>query len=183
MLIFHIAERSRWEAAKLAGAYAWSTLDRTLEQEGFLHASREDQWEAVRERYYADVRQPLVLLVIDTDRLTSPWSEDPVGDDTYPHIHGPLNPAAVVDVRPLAPAGAPGAPTESFFRIFLGEVLFRMLAALVVMAAAVAVAVTVQHQTGSAGASLGALAATVVLGTLAAVVVYRRRNARAADRP
>jgi uncharacterized protein (DUF952 family) len=186
MQVFHIAERSRWEAAKVAGAYAWSTLDRTLEQEGFLHASRKDQWEAVRERYYAGVRTPLVLLVIDTDLLTSPWSEDPVGDDTYPHIHGPLNPAAVVDVRPLAPVGAavlsPGEPGPSFFRIFVGEVLFRMLAAILVMAAAVAAAVAVQHSTGSAGAALAALGAVVVLGTLLATVVYRR-NARAADRP
>lgn len=172
MRIFHIAERSRWEAAKVAGAYAWSTLDRTLEQEGFIHASREDQWEAVRERYYADVRQPLLLLEIDTDRLTSPWSEDPVGDDTYPHIHGPLNPAAVVGVRPLA---STAEPTESFFRIFVGEVLFRMVAAILVMAVSVAVTVVVHAQTGSAGAALGALAATVVLGTVVAALVYRRR--------
>ncbi|HSX66589.1 DUF952 domain-containing protein [Nocardioides sp.] len=172
MRIFHIAERSRWEAAKVAGAYAWSTLDRTLEQEGFIHASREDQWEGVRERYYADVRQPLLLLEIDTDRLTSPWSEDPVGDETYPHIHGPLNPAAVVGVRPL-PSTA--EPTESFFRIFVGEVLFRMVAAIVIMAAAVAVSVVVHAQTGSAAAALGALAGTVVIGTVVAALVYRRR--------
>jgi uncharacterized protein (DUF952 family) len=180
MRIFHIAERSRWEAAKLAGAYAWSTLDRTLEQEGFIHASREDQWEGVRERFYADVREPLVLLEIDTDRLTSPWSQDPVGDDTFPHIHGPLNPAAVVGVRPLA---STAEPSPSFFRLFLGEVLFRMLAAIVVMAAAVAVAAGVQHKTHSAGAALAGLAVTVVLGALAASVVYRRHNARTADHP
>ena len=179
MRIFHIAERSRWEAAKLAGAYAWSTLDRTLEEEGFIHASREDQWEGVRERYYAGVRQPLVLLVIDTDKLTSPWSEDPVGDDTYPHIHGPLNPAAVVDVRPLA---STAEPSPSFFRLFFGEVAFRMVAAVLVMALAVTAQVVVRRATGSDGASLTALVAALVVGTLAAVLVYRR-NARAADRP
>lgn len=179
MRIFHIAERSRWEAAKLAGAYAWSTLDRTLEQEGFLHASREDQWEAVRDRYYSDVRRPLVLLEIDTDKLTSPWSEDPVGDDTYPHIHGPLNPAAVVDVRPLA---STAQPTASFFRIFIGEVLFRMIAALVVMAAAAAAHVVVSESAGP-GASLAAVIAVLLVGTGLAVVVSRMRNARAADRP
>ncbi|GGO85864.1 hypothetical protein GCM10011584_06810 [Nocardioides phosphati] len=180
MRIFHIAERSRWEAAKLAGAYAWSTRGRTLEQEGFIHCSREDQWQAIRELVYADAREPLVLLEIDTDKLTAPWSEDPVEDDTYPHIHGALNPAAVVGVRPLA---STAEPSESFFRLFLGEALFRMLAAIVVMAAAVAVAALVEHQTGSAGAALAGLAATVVLGTVLAAVAYRRRNARAADRP
>lgn len=180
MRIFHIAERSRWEAAKVAGAYAQSTLGHTLEQQGFIHCSREDQWQTVFDAVYAGVREPLVLLEIDTDKLTSPWREDPVDDDTYPHIYGPINPAAVVGVRPLASTAEPSA---SFFRLFLGEVLFRMLAAILVMAAAIAVAALVKHQTGSAGAALAGLAATVVLGTVLAAVVYRRRNARAADRP
>ena len=55
----------------------------------------------MRSRYYADVGEPLLLLTIDTDLLTSPWQEDPVGDDTYPHIYGPLNPDAVVETRAL----------------------------------------------------------------------------------
>jgi len=42
-----------------------------------------------------------VLLTIDTDRLTSPWQVDEVGDDSYPHIYGPLDVAAVVMATPL----------------------------------------------------------------------------------
>ena len=42
---------------------------------------------------------PLVLLEIDTDLLTSPWQEDPVGDTTFPHVYGPIKTSAVVDVR------------------------------------------------------------------------------------
>ena len=64
MHIFHIAERPRWEAAKLSGSYAQSTLGRTLEDEGFIHASRADQWETVRDTYYADHTGPLVLSLI-----------------------------------------------------------------------------------------------------------------------
>ena len=101
MQIFHIASVAEWDDAKATGAYTTSTRGRTLEQEGFLHASRADQVEGVRSRYYADVEEPLVLLTIDTDRLTSPWQVDEVGDDSYPHIYGPLNPDAVVDTRPL----------------------------------------------------------------------------------
>ncbi len=101
MHIFHIASVAEWDDAKATGAYTTSTRGRTLEQEGFLHASRADQVEGVRSRYYADVEEPLVLLTIDTDRLTSPWQVDEVGDDSYPHIYGPLNPDAVVDTRPL----------------------------------------------------------------------------------
>ena len=166
MLIFHIAERSRWEAAKLAGSYAQSTLGQTLEEVGFLHASPADQWEDVRARYYADVRQPLVLLVIDTDKLTSPWREDPVGDDTYPHILGPLNPSAVVEERPLTSLSG---PSPSFFRLFFGEVAFRMLAALAVMVTVVVVHSVLRHETTPALALLGTIvaAAAVILAAIA----------------
>jgi uncharacterized protein (DUF952 family) len=164
MLIFHIAERSRWQAAKLAGSYAQSTLGQTLEEVGFLHASRADQWEDVRARYYADVRQPLVLLVIDTERLTAPWSEDPVTVDgaetTYPHIYGPLNPSAVVEER-LLTSTAP--PTPSFFRLFFGEVAFRMGAALAVMVAVVVVHSVLRHETTPALALLGTIVAAVAV--------------------
>jgi uncharacterized protein (DUF952 family) len=166
MLIFHIAERSRWQAAKLAGSYAQSTLGQTLEEVGFLHASRADQWEDVRARYYADVRQPLVLLVIDTDKLASPWREDPVGDDTYPHILGPLNPSAVVEERPLTSLAE---PSPSFFRLFFGEVAFRMVAALVVMVTVVVVHSVLRHETTPALALLGTIvaAAAVILAAIA----------------
>ena len=101
MHIFHIATVAEWTEATARGAYTTSTRGRTLEQEGFLHASRPDQVEGVRSRYYADVEEPLLLLTIDTDLLTAPWRQDPVGDDTYPHIYGPLNPDAVVEIRAL----------------------------------------------------------------------------------
>ncbi len=103
MRIFHIATVTDWVAAEASGSYTTSTRGRTLEQEGFLHASREDQTAGVLERYYRDAGEPLLLLTIDTDRLDVPWREDEVGSDTYPHIYGPLSPAAVVDVRPMDP--------------------------------------------------------------------------------
>lgn len=104
MQIFHIATLADWEAAQATGSYTTSTLGRTLEEEGFLHASREDQWQGVRERFYADVTESLVLLVIDTDRLTSPVVEEPPAPgmtETFPHIYGPLHPGAVVAVHSL----------------------------------------------------------------------------------
>ena len=53
MRIFHIATAADWERAQVAGAYTTSTRGRTLEEEGFLHASREEQVEGVRAAYYA----------------------------------------------------------------------------------------------------------------------------------
>lgn len=74
-------------------------------------------------RYYADVVDPLLLLVIDTDLLDVPLVEEEVpGGDTFPHLYGPLTPAAVVQAVPLETAVA-GA-TRSFSSLFLAE-MFR----------------------------------------------------------
>ena len=100
--IYHLALASDWAAAQDAGDYRISTLGRTLEQEGFIHASREDQWRATLQRFYADVPTDLVLLEIDPARLNSELrvEEVPEAGDSFPHIYGPLNLDAVVDVHP-----------------------------------------------------------------------------------
>ena len=109
MLIYHLATAADWAAAQATGAYTTSTLGVTLQQEGFIHASRADQWEAVRQRFYGDVTELLVLLEIDTALLGVPVVEEPPAPDaeeTFPHIYGPLRPSAVVAVTPLeTPAG------------------------------------------------------------------------------
>jgi uncharacterized protein (DUF952 family) len=102
MHIFHIATADDWAAAHRAGTYTTSTRGRTLEQEGFIHASRPEQVDGVWKAFYADAGEPLVLLTIDTDELTSPWQEDPVGEDTFPHVYGPINASAVVHAEPLS---------------------------------------------------------------------------------
>ncbi len=105
MRIYHLALESEWEAARQAGEYRVSTLDRTLEDEGFIHCSHEDQWEQVRRDFYGEVHQPMVLLVIDTDRLTSPVREElvPGSDRPFPHVYGPLVVDSIVEVRRLLP--------------------------------------------------------------------------------
>lgn len=105
MQIFHIATVADWERARESGAYTTSSLGRSLEDEGFLHAAHRQQLTGVFLRYYAAVSESLVLLTIDTDRLDVPWREDDVGEETFPHIYGPLSPDAVVDVQPLDKAG------------------------------------------------------------------------------
>lgn len=100
--IFHIALPEQWTDALESGAYSWSTRGRTLEEEGFLHAADAEQVEGVRRSFYADLGG-LLLLTIDTGRLTSPWQYDEVDDQRFPHIYGPLNTDAVVDVAPLIP--------------------------------------------------------------------------------
>ena len=104
MRIFHIATLADWTDAQASGAYTTSTVGVTLEEEGFLHASRADQWEGVRARYYADLTEPLVLLEIETDLLDVPVVEEvpaPGMTETYPHVYGALDPGAVVAVTSL----------------------------------------------------------------------------------
>lgn len=66
---------------------------------GFIHASRAEQTDGVLAAFYGDVTEPFVVLTIDTDLLQPQWREDPVGDQTFPHIYGPLNVDAVTGVR------------------------------------------------------------------------------------
>ncbi len=106
MRIFHIATVADWDRARDTGHYTTSTVGRSLEDEGFLHASRHEQVAGVFERYYRDVCHPLVLLTIDTDLLDVPWREDPVGSESFPHVYGPLSPDAVVAVQPLDERGS-----------------------------------------------------------------------------
>jgi uncharacterized protein (DUF952 family) len=79
--------------------------------EGFIHASTAEQVAAVANAFYRG-RADLILLVIDEARLQSElrW-EAPAGPpaegirpgDSFPHIYGPLNLAAVVRVLDFEP--------------------------------------------------------------------------------
>jgi uncharacterized protein (DUF952 family) len=116
--VFHIASGADWAAAQETGRYTTSTRGRTLAEEGFIHASRAEQWRAVRDRFYGDVTEPLLLLEIDTDLLDVPLVEEevPGTGETFPHLYGPLSTAAVLRAVPLAVAVAtddsPGSPGE-----------------------------------------------------------------------
>jgi uncharacterized protein (DUF952 family) len=102
-VIYHIALEPDWESALEAGEYRISTVGRTLEDEGFLHAAYGNQIRGVAEAFYTDVSESLVLLAIDERRLTVPLQVDAVPGqaDGYPHIYGPLDVAAVVMATPL----------------------------------------------------------------------------------
>jgi glutathione S-transferase len=101
-VIYHIATTGNWAQAQRDGDYRVSTLDRTLAQEGFLHASTASQVEGVANAFYRGV-DDLVLLVIDSQAVTSEvrYEQASNSPDPYPHIYGPLNLDAVIDVRPV----------------------------------------------------------------------------------
>ena len=108
-VIYHIATRANWDRAQIDGAYTMSTIDKTLAQEGFIHASGPSQVNGVLHKYYRGVKDELLMLVIDPERVTAEvrYDEVPGADAPFPHIYGPLNADAVVAVRPLS-AGPDG---------------------------------------------------------------------------
>ena len=171
MQVFHIATAADWAAARRSGAYTTSTRGRTLEQEGFLHASRREQVPGTYRAFYADAREPLVLLTIDTDRLDVPWREDEVGEDRFPHIYGPLSPDAVVAAQPFGPDGS----LPSFSRLFAQEMLWRAGLGIVAMLLA-GLGAQLAGQTGLDAAPLVGALVGLALGLVLAVVVLRRRR-------
>ncbi len=94
-LIYHVTTAREWNAAKQNGFYEAPSLA----TEGFIHCSEEHQVAGVLERYFAG-KTHLVKLVIDTDKLTSRYVSEwsPSVQDSFPHIYGPINPEAVIDV-------------------------------------------------------------------------------------
>ena len=95
-VIYHITTKNQWQKAQENGFYE----SPSLKQEGFIHCSEEGQVQGVIERYFAG-QNDLVKLNIDTDKLTSrfvfEWS--PSTQDTFPHVYGPINLDAVIDVQ------------------------------------------------------------------------------------
>jgi uncharacterized protein (DUF952 family) len=96
-IIYHITTDSTWNNAREIGVYTVPSL----KEEGFIHCSQQNQLADVKQRYF-EGRNDLLLLSIDTDKLTSPfifeWS--PSVQDTFPHVYGPINVDAVVEVVP-----------------------------------------------------------------------------------
>ncbi|MFN8191089.1 MAG: DUF952 domain-containing protein [Nocardioidaceae bacterium] len=171
MRIFHIATAADWAAAKRAGRYETSTLGRTLAEEGFIHASHREQVSGTFTAFYREVREPLVLLAIDTDRLTSPWREDEVDGTTYPHIYGPLNRSAVVDVQPLNSDGG----TEPLTILFIREMGVRIVLAVIAMLL-VAAGVTAGRNLDAGWGAIAGAVVGVAAAALLFVVVLRRRG-------
>lgn len=105
-MIYHITSRAAWSEARERGDYRAESL----ESEGFIHCSTEAQVVPVAHKYYAGQDQ-LLLLVIEPTLLDSDlkW-EPPSGgappegvpeDDLFPHVYGPINLDAIVNVFDL----------------------------------------------------------------------------------
>lgn len=97
-LIYHIAHRKAWENAQLSGIYTTESLL----TEGFIHFSRRDQIVLVANRFYAG-QNDLILLSVDPNKLGHTLKYEVVDEEIFPHLYGPLNVDAVVDVFGFQP--------------------------------------------------------------------------------
>ncbi len=107
MNILHVTTRKAWIDATRLGKYTAPSL----EEDGFIHASTVSQLLPVAAKFYKG-RNGLVLLAIDPKRLASevkwepPTGGPPAGvpeGDAFPHIYGPINLDAVVQVIDFKP--------------------------------------------------------------------------------
>jgi len=175
--IFHIALAGDWAAAQEAGAYTTSTRGRSLAEEGFVHCSRADQWPAVRDAFYADVTEPLLLLQIDTTRLDVPVVEEaaePGRVETFPHVYGPIPLDAVVKAIPLPHGTGTRAPQPSFASIFFREMFGNALLICLVLVAGL-VGLWIGDAFGDEVAPLAGGLCGIAVGLVAARLLYARR--------
>jgi uncharacterized protein (DUF952 family) len=99
-VILHITNREHWEKAKLEGVYRSDTFDLY----GFIHCSTSKQIVKVANDLFR-AQKGLVLLYIVTSKLRSKVKYEFAGsEELYPHIYGPLNTDAVIEVVNFEPA-------------------------------------------------------------------------------
>jgi uncharacterized protein (DUF952 family) len=91
---FHLVPEAAWSATDPVAAYEAPSL----EAEGFIHCT-----DGVAplgktfDRYYAADPRPFLALTLDLDALEVPWRYDVPGSP-YPHIYGPIDRTAVIDI-------------------------------------------------------------------------------------
>jgi len=97
--IYHLAPAGRWHAWPSDQPY----VPAEYAADGFIHCTAGDALMiAVANRFYRATAGDFVLLVIDPAHLTAPVKWEPSGDDLaalFPHIYGPIDRAAVQNVR------------------------------------------------------------------------------------
>ena len=99
--IFHLTTQAEWDASRNTSEHRASSLA----DEGFIHCSQDqDQMLRVANRLFTG-QANVIALQVDTELLTSPLKREPSrSGEVYPHIYGPLNTDAVIEVTTLTVA-------------------------------------------------------------------------------
>jgi uncharacterized protein (DUF952 family) len=114
-LIYHMCAAEAWHArrgaeysADYSAEYSAEYSADSLADEGFIHLSGDaETLLMVANSFYRGEAGDWVILVVEADKLAAPLQWDPVGERHFPHLYGPLNADAVVQVAPF-PRAADG---------------------------------------------------------------------------
>lgn len=103
-MIWHLLPLSSWRSSG-SGVHLAGTAD----AHPFVHASPDEEATlAVANTLYRDIREPMVALALDTGQIAAPVRFEPPdprppagtgADVMFPHIYGPVETAAVTEVR------------------------------------------------------------------------------------
>jgi len=98
-VIYHLVPSDYWESQPTDRLYTPADFAR----EGFIHCTRgEEQIAVVANRYYRNDQRQWLILVLEEYAITSEIKYEPGRDGLlYPHIYGPLNREAVINVLPM----------------------------------------------------------------------------------
>jgi uncharacterized protein (DUF952 family) len=97
-MLYHLVSQDYFDGQPADEPYAPASLF----EEGFIHLSATPaQVTWVANRFYAGVVD-LVVLLIDETLLAAPVQWDETPDGSFPHLYGPLDREAVVDILALA---------------------------------------------------------------------------------
>ena len=97
-MIFHVTDKESWDKAMLNDSY----INPSLELEGFIHMSTQNQVAGVLERYFKN-RTNLLLLHVDEQLVKAEirYELSPSLQEEFPHIYGAINLDAVVNVESI----------------------------------------------------------------------------------
>jgi uncharacterized protein (DUF952 family) len=104
MLIYHMTPAQSWQAHARGEPYQAETLA----TEGFIHCTREaERLVQVANRFYRQETGDFVILCVETAHLQSEVRWEVADGHLFPHIYGPLQPEAIINVLafPRNPSG------------------------------------------------------------------------------
>jgi uncharacterized protein (DUF952 family) len=96
LLVHHLVRADEWRQRCTTGVDGYTPS--SFETEGFIHFSTKSQIDGTVARYYSNVAD-LMVVTVAVERLSAELRyEDLSGNGLFPHLYGPLNLDAVVDV-------------------------------------------------------------------------------------
>ncbi|MBX3014491.1 MAG: DUF952 domain-containing protein [Caldilineaceae bacterium] len=98
MLIYHMTPAQSWHTHPPATPYSADSLA----TEGFIHCTREpERLLVVANRFYRQQPGDFVILCVETEQLQAEVRWELADGHLFPHIYGPITPAAIMKVIPF----------------------------------------------------------------------------------